>query len=53
MEYLTRLFVMAKRALRTGHRKGRPCATLAVMAAPSLIMYFLGSGPAAIWMACE
>ncbi len=53
MEYLSSLFVMMKRALRAGHRQGRPCATLAVVAAPSLILYFLGRGPAEIWMACE
>jgi hypothetical protein len=53
MEYLSTLFVMMKRALRAGHRQGRPCASLAVMAAPSLILYFFGSGPAAMWMACE
>lgn len=53
MEYLSTLLVMMKRALRAGHRKGRPCATLAVVAAPSLILYFLGRGPAEIWMACD
>ena len=53
MEYLSSLFVMMKRALRAGHSKGRPCATLVILAAPSLILYFLGSGPAAIWMVTE
>ena len=53
MEYLSALFVMMKRAVRAGHRQGRPCATLVVVAAPGLIFYFFGSGPAAIWMACE
>lgn len=53
MEYLSTLLVMMKRALRAGHRQGRPCATLAVMAAPSLILYLFGRGPAEIWMSCE
>jgi hypothetical protein len=53
MEYLSSLLVMMKRTLRAGHHQGRPCATLAVLAAPSLILYFLGSGPAAIWMLSE
>jgi hypothetical protein len=47
------MLVMMKRALRAGHRQGRPWAALAVMAAPSLILYFFGRGPAEIWMACE
>jgi len=53
MEYLSSLLVMMKRAIRAGHRQGRPCATLVVFAAPSLILYFLGSGPATIWMLAE
>jgi len=53
MECLSTLFVMMKRAIHAGHSQGRPCASLALVAAPSLILYFLGRGAAEIWLACE
>ena len=53
MAYLSTLLVMLKRAVRTGHHQGRPCATFVVLTAPCLILYFLGSGPATIWMMSE